>query len=67
MKQKQYSPMSVAERLNGYLRSRKRLFGRRRELHKVARLKERVIAYARAKTQSCSDTINANGDYNDER
>ncbi|MCZ8489469.1 hypothetical protein O9992_27310 [Vibrio lentus] len=61
--------MSVAEQANGYLRgSRKRLFGRRRVANKsCCFLEEGTIATQRqAKNPELFDTINANGDYNDE-
>ncbi|OED74871.1 F0F1 ATP synthase subunit alpha [Vibrio atlanticus] len=65
MKQKQYSPMSVAEQATviyaaekGYLVDV--------ELNKIARFEEELIAYAKGQNPELFDTINANGDYNDE-
>ncbi|MFA0519924.1 F0F1 ATP synthase subunit alpha, partial [Vibrio sp. 10N.222.55.E8] len=65
MKQKQYSPMSVAEQATviyavekGYLADV--------ELSKIARFEEELIAYAKSQSPELFDKINAKGDYNDE-
>ncbi|WP_016788195.1 F0F1 ATP synthase subunit alpha, partial [Vibrio cyclitrophicus] len=65
MKQKQYSPMSVAEQATVIYAAEKGYLADV-ELHKVARFEEELIAYAKGQNPELFDTINANGDYNDE-
>lgn len=65
MKQKQYSPMSVAEQATVIYAAEKGYLADV-ELHKVARFEEELIAYAKGQNPELFDIINANGDYNDE-
>ncbi|MFA0501188.1 F0F1 ATP synthase subunit alpha, partial [Vibrio sp. 10N.222.46.A1] len=65
MKQKQYSPMSVAEQATVIYAAEKGYLADV-ELNKIARFEEELIAYAKGQNPELFDTINANGDYNDE-
>ncbi|MEZ9462643.1 F0F1 ATP synthase subunit alpha [Vibrio splendidus] len=65
MKQKQYSPMSVAEQATVIYAAEKGYLANV-ELNKIARFEEELIAYAKGQNPELFDTINANGDYNDE-
>ncbi|MFA0678534.1 F0F1 ATP synthase subunit alpha, partial [Vibrio sp. 10N.222.51.A6] len=62
MKQKQYSPMSVAEQATVIYAAEKGYLADV-ELNKIARFEEELIAYAKGQNPELFDTINANGDY----
>ncbi len=65
MKQKQYSPMSVAEQATViYAAEKGYLVGV--ELSNIARFEEELIAYAKGQNPALFEKINATGDYNDE-
>ncbi|MEZ9706906.1 F0F1 ATP synthase subunit alpha, partial [Vibrio breoganii] len=65
MKQKQYSPMSVAEQATViYAAEKGYLAGV--ELNNIARFEEELIAYAKGQNPALFEKINATGDYNDE-
>ncbi|MBY8037094.1 F0F1 ATP synthase subunit alpha [Vibrio fluvialis] len=63
MKQKQYSPMSVAEQAV-VIFSAEKGFLSNIELHDIAKFEDDLLAYARANAAELLQTINATGDYN---
>ncbi|TNF21977.1 MAG: F0F1 ATP synthase subunit alpha, partial [Vibrionaceae bacterium] len=65
MKQKQYSPMSVAEQAV-VIFSAEKGFLSNIELHDIAKFEDDLLAYARANAAELLQTINATGDYNGE-
>ncbi|MCG6343511.1 F0F1 ATP synthase subunit alpha [Vibrio fluvialis] len=65
MKQKQYSPMSVAEQAV-VIFSAEKGFLSNIELHDIAKFEDDLLAYARANEAELLQTINATGDYNGE-
>ncbi|MBY8201605.1 F0F1 ATP synthase subunit alpha [Vibrio fluvialis] len=65
MKQKQYSPMSVAEQAV-VIFSAEKGFLSNIELHDIAKFEDDLLAYARANVAELLQTINATGDYNGE-
>ncbi|ENU5813300.1 F0F1 ATP synthase subunit alpha [Vibrio fluvialis] len=65
MKQKQYSPMSVAEQAVVIFSAEKGFLGNI-ELHDIAKFEDDLLAYARANAAELLQTINATGDYNGE-
>ncbi|EPF2506597.1 F0F1 ATP synthase subunit alpha [Vibrio fluvialis] len=65
MKQKQYSPMSVAEQAV-VIFSAEKGFLSNIELHDIAKFEYDLLAYARANAAELLQTINATGDYNGE-
>ncbi|ELE8118757.1 F0F1 ATP synthase subunit alpha [Vibrio fluvialis] len=65
MKQKQYSPMSVAEQAV-VIFSAEKGFLSNIELHDIAKFEDDLLVYARANAAELLQTINATGDYNGE-
>ncbi|AVH33860.1 F0F1 ATP synthase subunit alpha [Vibrio fluvialis] len=65
MKQKQYSPMSVAEQAV-VIFSAEKGFLSNIELHDIAKFEDDLLAYARANAAELLQTINVTGDYNGE-
>ncbi|MBY7849783.1 F0F1 ATP synthase subunit alpha [Vibrio fluvialis] len=65
MKQKQYSPMSVAEQAV-VIFSAEKGFLSNIELHDIAKFEDDLLAYARVNAAELLQTINATGDYNGE-
>ncbi|ELX7501373.1 F0F1 ATP synthase subunit alpha [Vibrio fluvialis] len=65
MKQKQYSPMSVAEQAVAIFSAEKGFLSNI-ELHDIAKFEDDLLAYARANAAELLQTINATGDYNGE-
>ncbi|MCG6411051.1 F0F1 ATP synthase subunit alpha [Vibrio fluvialis] len=65
MKQKQYSPMSVAEQAV-VIFSAEKGFLSNIELHDIAKFEDDLLAYARANAAELLQTINTTGDYNNE-
>ncbi|ELL4667570.1 F0F1 ATP synthase subunit alpha [Vibrio fluvialis] len=65
MKQKQYSPMSVAEQAV-VIFSAEKGFLSNIELQDIAKFEDDLLAYARANAAELLQTINATGDYNGE-
>lgn len=65
MKQKQYSPMSVAEQAV-VIFSAEKGFLSNIELHDIAKFEDDLLGYARANAAELLQTINATGDYNGE-
>ncbi|ELI5717705.1 F0F1 ATP synthase subunit alpha [Vibrio fluvialis] len=65
MKQKQYSPMSVAEQAV-VIFSAEKGFLSNIELHDIAKFEDDLLTYARANAAELLQTINATGDYNGE-
>ncbi len=65
MKQKQYSPMTVAEQALAIFSAEKGFLGDV-ELSDIAKFEEDLLSYARQNVQPLLDKINQTGDYNDE-
>ncbi|MHC6530091.1 F0F1 ATP synthase subunit alpha [Vibrio proteolyticus] len=65
MKQKQYSPMTVAEQALAIFSAEKGYLSDV-DLHQIATFEEELMAYAHTNAQPLLDSINHTGDYNDE-